>query len=152
MNFIPMTPYKRGLRNAPTKQKKTAHLHLDREQLYPHTQLGNHISCRRRKYTITELMREREEKKRKEIRAVLPEQIIQRTADALCQEETPFTRVLYGGLMKKPQGESQVIKFNTRLNDSKTEVVPPPRPYAPHPAKAICIYHRYTKKRSDLSI
>ncbi len=32
--------------------------------------------------------------------------------------------------MKKPQGEGQVIKFNTRLNDSKTEVVPPPGPYA----------------------
>ena len=52
------------------------------------------------------------------------QQIMQRTADALCQEGAPFTGVLYGGLMKTPQGV-QVIEFNARFGDPETEVVLP---------------------------
>ena len=50
--------------------------------------------------------------------------IMQRTADALCQEGALFTGVLYGGLMKTPQGV-QVIEFNARFGDPETEVVLP---------------------------
>lgn len=50
--------------------------------------------------------------------------IMQRTANALCSEGCPFTGVLYGGLMKTPQG-IQVIEFNARFGDPETEVVLP---------------------------
>lgn len=49
---------------------------------------------------------------------------MQRTADALCDEGCPFTGVLYGGLMKTPQG-IRVIEFNARFGDPETEVVLP---------------------------
>lgn len=51
-------------------------------------------------------------------------EIMQRTADALVAEGVPFTGVLYGGLMKTPQG-IKVIEFNARFGDPETEVVLP---------------------------
>ncbi|MBO7282156.1 MAG: phosphoribosylamine--glycine ligase [Alistipes sp.] len=50
--------------------------------------------------------------------------IMQRVADAMIAEGTPFTGVLYGGLMKTPQG-IKVIEFNARFGDPETEVVLP---------------------------
>lgn len=52
------------------------------------------------------------------------ENIMQRVADALVEEGCPFTGVLYGGLMKTPQG-IKVIEFNARFGDPETEVVLP---------------------------
>ena len=50
--------------------------------------------------------------------------IMQRVADAMVEEGTPFTGVLYGGLMKTPNG-IKVIEFNARFGDPETEVVLP---------------------------
>ncbi len=50
------------------------------------------------------------------------EHIMQPTAAALVAEGCPFTGVLYGGLMKTPQG-IKVIEFNARFGDPETEVV-----------------------------
>ena len=50
--------------------------------------------------------------------------IMQRVADAMVEEGVPFTGVLYGGLMKTPQG-IKVIEFNARFGDPETEVVLP---------------------------
>lgn len=52
------------------------------------------------------------------------ENIMQRVADAMVSEGTPFTGVLYGGLMKTPNG-IKVIEFNARFGDPETEVVLP---------------------------
>ena len=52
------------------------------------------------------------------------EKIMQPTAAALAAEGVPFTGVLYGGLMKTPQG-IKVIEFNARFGDPETEVVLP---------------------------
>ncbi len=52
------------------------------------------------------------------------EQVMQRTADAMCAEGCPFTGVLYGGLMKTRDG-IKVIEFNARFGDPETEVVLP---------------------------
>ena len=52
------------------------------------------------------------------------EKIMRPTAAALAAEGTPFTGVLYGGLMKTPRG-IQVIEFNARFGDPETEVVLP---------------------------
>ncbi len=52
------------------------------------------------------------------------ENIMQRVADAMVAEGTPFTGVLYGGLMKTPNG-IKVIEFNARFGDPETEVVLP---------------------------
>ena len=52
------------------------------------------------------------------------ENIMQRVADAMVKEGVPFTGVLYGGLMKTPQG-IKVIEFNARFGDPETEVVLP---------------------------
>lgn len=52
------------------------------------------------------------------------ENIMQRVADAMVEEGTPFTGVLYGGLMKTPAG-IKVIEFNARFGDPETEVVLP---------------------------
>ncbi|MBO5889964.1 MAG: phosphoribosylamine--glycine ligase [Alistipes sp.] len=52
------------------------------------------------------------------------ENIMQRVADAMVAEGTPFTGVLYGGLMKTRQG-IKVIEFNARFGDPETEVVLP---------------------------
>ena len=50
--------------------------------------------------------------------------IMQRVADAMVAEGTPFTGVLYGGLIKTPNG-IKVIEFNARFGDPETEVVLP---------------------------
>lgn len=52
------------------------------------------------------------------------ERILQPTADAMVTEGCPFEGVLYGGLMKTPQG-IKVIEFNARFGDPETEVVLP---------------------------
>lgn len=57
-------------------------------------------------------------------RAYAMEHIMQRVADAMVDEGTPFTGVLYGGLMKTPNG-IKVIEFNARFGDPETEVVLP---------------------------
>lgn len=51
-------------------------------------------------------------------------EILQKTADAMCAEGCPLTGVLYGGLMKTPDG-IKVIEFNSRFGDPETEVVLP---------------------------
>ena len=52
------------------------------------------------------------------------EKIMKPTAAAMVSEGCPFTGVLYGGLMKTPQGP-KVIEFNCRFGDPETEVVLP---------------------------
>ena len=51
-------------------------------------------------------------------------EIMQKTASAMCSEGLPLSGVLYGGLMKTPQG-IKVIEFNARFGDPETEVVLP---------------------------
>lgn len=51
-------------------------------------------------------------------------EIMQKTADAMVSEGCPLSGVLYGGLMKTPQGV-KVIEFNARFGDPETEVVLP---------------------------
>lgn len=51
-------------------------------------------------------------------------QILEPTARAMVAEGCPFSGVLYGGLMKTPQG-IRVIEFNARFGDPETEVVLP---------------------------
>ena len=50
--------------------------------------------------------------------------IMQRTAHAMATEGCPLSGVLYGGLMKTPNG-IKVIEFNARFGDPETEVVLP---------------------------
>jgi len=50
--------------------------------------------------------------------------ILQATADAMVAEGCPLSGVLYGGLMKTPDG-IKVIEFNARFGDPETEVVLP---------------------------
>jgi len=52
------------------------------------------------------------------------EKIMQPAADALVAEGCPFCGVLYGGLMKTPNG-IKVIEFNARFGDPETEVILP---------------------------
>ena len=52
------------------------------------------------------------------------EKIMKPMAAALAAEGCPFTGVLYGGLMKTPDG-IKVIEFNCRFGDPETEVVLP---------------------------
>lgn len=52
------------------------------------------------------------------------EQIMCRVAVAMCDEGRPLSGVLYGGLMKTPDG-IKVIEFNARFGDPETEVVLP---------------------------
>ncbi len=52
------------------------------------------------------------------------ERIMRPAAEALAEEGCPFEGVLYGGLMKTPQG-IKVIEFNARFGDPETEVVLP---------------------------
>ncbi len=59
-----------------------------------------------------------------EDRAFALENILQKAADAMCSEGCPLSGVLYGGLMKTPQG-IKVIEFNARFGDPETEVVLP---------------------------
>ncbi|MET3508403.1 phosphoribosylamine--glycine ligase [Halalkalibacter oceani] len=50
--------------------------------------------------------------------------ILQPTADALIKEGTPFTGILYAGLMMTADGP-KVIEFNVRFGDPETQVVLP---------------------------
>ena len=52
------------------------------------------------------------------------ERVMRPTAEAMIQEGCPLSGVLYGGLMKTPQG-IKVIEFNARFGDPETEVVLP---------------------------
>ncbi|KHF38113.1 phosphoribosylamine--glycine ligase [Halalkalibacter okhensis] len=52
------------------------------------------------------------------------ERVLQPTADALIKEGTPFTGILYAGLMMTSAGP-KVIEFNTRFGDPETQVVLP---------------------------
>ena len=52
------------------------------------------------------------------------ERIVRPTAEAMVAEGCPFEGVLYGGLMKTPEG-IKVIEFNARFGDPETEVVLP---------------------------
>ncbi|MGN0236414.1 MAG: phosphoribosylamine--glycine ligase [Paludibacteraceae bacterium] len=52
------------------------------------------------------------------------EHILRPVAVGMVQEGKPLTGVLYGGLMKTPQG-IKVIEFNARFGDPETEVVLP---------------------------
>lgn len=52
------------------------------------------------------------------------EHILRPVARGMVQEGKPLTGVLYGGLMKTPQG-IKVIEFNARFGDPETEVVLP---------------------------
>lgn len=51
-------------------------------------------------------------------------EIMVKTAKAMCAVGRPLSGVLYGGLMKTPQG-IKVIEFNARFGDPETEVVLP---------------------------
>lgn len=51
-------------------------------------------------------------------------EVLQKTADAMVENGTPLTGVLYGGLMKTPEG-IKVIEFNARFGDPETEVILP---------------------------
>ncbi|MCR4859527.1 MAG: phosphoribosylamine--glycine ligase [Bacteroidales bacterium] len=59
-----------------------------------------------------------------EDRAFALKNILQATANAMCAEGCPLSGVLYGGLMKTPDG-IKVIEFNARFGDPETEVVLP---------------------------
>lgn len=50
--------------------------------------------------------------------------ILQATADAMVAEGKPLSGVLYGGLMKTPDG-IKVIEFNARFGDPETEIILP---------------------------
>ena len=50
--------------------------------------------------------------------------ILEPMADAMCEEGTPFTGVLYAGLMMTAAGP-RVIEFNVRFGDPETQVVLP---------------------------
>ena len=52
------------------------------------------------------------------------EHVMRPTAAAMVKEGVPFCGVLYGGLMKTPDGV-KVIEFNARFGDPETEVVLP---------------------------
>ena len=52
------------------------------------------------------------------------QEIMCKTASAMVAEGRPLSGVLYGGLMKTPQG-IKVIEFNARFGDPETEVVLP---------------------------
>ena len=52
------------------------------------------------------------------------EKVMCPTAAAMVKEGVPFCGVLYGGLMKTPEGV-KVIEFNARFGDPETEVVLP---------------------------
>lgn len=52
------------------------------------------------------------------------EKIMRPAAEAMVAEGCPLSGVLYGGLMKTPQG-IKVIEFNARFGDPETEVVLP---------------------------
>ena len=59
-----------------------------------------------------------------EDRAFAQKAILEATAKAMVAEGCPLSGVLYGGLMKTPDG-IKVIEFNARFGDPETEVVLP---------------------------
>ena len=59
-----------------------------------------------------------------EDRAFAYKEIMCKAAEAMVAEGCPLSGVLYGGLMKTPQG-IKVIEFNARFGDPETEVVLP---------------------------
>ena len=59
-----------------------------------------------------------------EDRAFACQEIMCKAASAMCAKGLPLSGVLYGGLMKTPQG-IKVIEFNARFGDPETEVVLP---------------------------
>lgn len=59
-----------------------------------------------------------------EDKAFAAEKVLKATAAAMVTEGCPLTGVLYGGLMKTPDGV-KVIEFNARFGDPETEVVLP---------------------------
>lgn len=59
-----------------------------------------------------------------EDRAFAQTQILEAAAKAMAAEGCPLSGVLYGGLMKTPDG-IKVIEFNARFGDPETEVVLP---------------------------
>lgn len=59
-----------------------------------------------------------------EDRNIALDNILRKAADAMCSEGCPLSGVLYGGLMKTPDG-IRVIEFNARFGDPETEVVLP---------------------------
>ena len=59
-----------------------------------------------------------------EDRAFAYKEIMCKAAAAMCAKGLPLSGVLYGGLMKTPQG-IKVIEFNARFGDPETEVVLP---------------------------
>ena len=59
-----------------------------------------------------------------EDRAFAYQEIMCKAAEAMVAEGLPLSGVLYGGLMKTPQG-IKVIEFNARFGDPETEVVLP---------------------------
>lgn len=59
-----------------------------------------------------------------EVRQTALRDIMEATAKALVKEGTPFTGVLYGGLILTADGP-KVIEFNARFGDPETEVVLP---------------------------
>lgn len=59
-----------------------------------------------------------------EIRREALEKILRPVASAMVKEGTPFTGVLYGGLILTAEGP-KVIEFNARFGDPETEVVLP---------------------------
>lgn len=59
-----------------------------------------------------------------EIRREALDKILRPVASAMVKEETPFTGVLYGGLILTADGP-KVIEFNARFGDPETEVVLP---------------------------
>ena len=60
----------------------------------------------------------------KEDEAFAFREILCKAAHGMCCEGMPLSGVLYGGLMKTPQG-IKVIEFNARFGDPETEVVLP---------------------------
>ena len=54
----------------------------------------------------------------------IEERILRPTLDALAEEGTLFSGVLYGGLMMTPQGP-KVLEFNCRLGDPEAQVILP---------------------------
>jgi phosphoribosylamine--glycine ligase len=59
-----------------------------------------------------------------EIYDIALEQILRPTLDAMAKEGTPYTGVLYAGIMLTEEG-SKVIEFNCRFGDPETQVVLP---------------------------
>lgn len=59
-----------------------------------------------------------------EDKAFALENVLQKVADGMVCEGKPLSGVLYGGLMKTPNGV-KVIEFNARFGDPETEVVLP---------------------------